>query len=120
MERDLIELESRGWHALATRPQAAADFYNEVLDNDVVMLLPGGLRLHGRSAAVDAMSGQPWASFELSDVRCLKPSPDIGIVVYSATALREGSAEYRALISSTYVRRDSGWRLVFHQQTPMS
>ncbi len=67
MERDLIELESRGWHALATRPQAAADFYNEVLDNDVVMLLPA-----------------------------------------------------RALISSTYVRRDSGWRLVFHQQTPMS
>jgi hypothetical protein len=31
---------------------------------------------------------------------------------------RRDEQEYSALMSSTYVRREDGWKLVFHQQTP--
>jgi hypothetical protein len=32
-------------------------------------------------------------------------------------AERQGR-DYRALMSSLYVRREDGWKLAFHQQTP--
>jgi hypothetical protein len=39
-------------------------------------------------------------------------TPDTGVVAYGAVAERDGS-EYSALMSSTYVRRDDGWKLAF-------
>ena len=45
----LIELEERGWRALATDPRTASEFYEQVLDEDVVMLLPGGMRVTERT-----------------------------------------------------------------------
>jgi hypothetical protein len=31
-----------------------------------------------------------------------------------------GDESYRALVSSGYARRDDGWKMVFHQQTPLT
>ena len=39
-------------------------------------------------------------------------------MTYGVVAQRDGAEEYSALIASTYVRRDEGWRLAVHQQTP--
>lgn len=115
---ELIELEESGWRALASTGRAAAEFYERVLDDTVLMLLPGGVVLDDRSMILESISGQPWSSFRLEDMRVLHPSADVGIVAYRVRAHREGSAEYSALISSSYVRRDDGWKLTLHQQTP--
>jgi hypothetical protein len=40
------------------------------------------------------------------------------MVVYKATAKREDKT-YVARASSTYVRAADGWKLAFHQQTPV-
>ncbi|NUO58571.1 MAG: nuclear transport factor 2 family protein [Hamadaea sp.] len=96
----------------------ATDFYERVLDRDVLMLLPGGLVLDDRAAIVKAMAGQPWSYYELQDIRVLSPTPDVGVVTYAVVAQRTGSPAYTALLSSTYVRRSEGWKLLFHQQTP--
>lgn len=114
---DLEALERRGWDALSTHGEAARTFYEEVLDERVLMLLPGGMVLDDRSAIVEAMSGEPWSRYELEDVRTVRPSPDVAVVTYGVVAVRDGG-EYSALMSSLYVRRDAGWRLAFHQQTP--
>jgi hypothetical protein len=116
----LAELEQRGWRALSTDGATAAAFYDEVLDDDVVMLLPapGGLVLTDRAEIVRSMSGAPWTWFRLEQVEVRRVSGDTGLVTYGAVAQREGSPEYSALVSSLYVRRPHGWRLAFHQQTP--
>ena len=54
----------------------------------------------------------------MSDVRVLQPTPDVGIVMYRCASRRGEAPEYRALITSVYVRRPAGWRLAFHQHTP--
>ena len=118
MARDeLIDLERAGWEALSSSGEAARAFYERVLDRTVLMLLPGGMVLDERAAIVESMSGTPWSSFELEDVRCLQPTPDTAVVTYGVVARRE-SQEYSALMSSVYVRREAAWKLVFHQQTP--
>ena len=117
VSNELLALEEQGWHALSSGGEAARAFYERVLDRTVVMLLPGGVVLDERATIIDSMSGQPWSSYELRDVRLLQPTQDTGVVIYGVMARRD-AVEYSALISSVYVRREEGWRLTFHQQTP--
>jgi hypothetical protein len=114
----LVALEHEGWEALSTSGERATDFYGQVLDEDIVMLLPGGMVIDDHEAALAAMSGQPWDSYALTDERVLLPGEGVGIVRYGVRAERSGSDPYTALVSSAYVRRPDGWRLAFHQQTP--
>jgi hypothetical protein len=114
---ELALLEREGWDALSTDGETARAFYDGVLDEHVAMLLPGGMVLDDRAAIVEAMSGPPWSRYALEDVRTFMPTGDVGVVTYGVVAERDGD-EYSALMSSTYVRRDEGWKLVFHQQTP--
>ena len=114
---DLIALEQQGWEALSSGGEAARAFYERVLDRTVVMLLPGGLVLDDRAAIVDSMSGEPWSSHALQDVQAFQPTEDTAVVTYGAVAQRD-SQTYSALMSSVYVRREDGWKLTFHQQTP--
>ncbi|MBG0832658.1 nuclear transport factor 2 family protein [Planomonospora sp. ID67723] len=115
---ELIDLEKQGWQALSSTPEAATGFYERVLDRSVVMLLPGGMVLDDRAAIVASMSGRPWSSYELQDLRVSCPTHDTGLVTYGVLARRDGDAPYSALMSSLYVRRQDGWKLTFHQQTP--
>ena len=114
---ELIELERRGWEALAAGAQEATRFYGDVLDREVAMLFPGGMALTDREQILQSMGGAPWASFALEDPRVLWLTPDCGAVVYGVVAVREG-VTYSALVSSIYARRDGDWKLAFHQQTP--
>jgi hypothetical protein len=115
---ELIDLEERGWRALASDPRTASEFYEQVLDDDVVMLLPGGMRVTDRAAIVASMGGQPWDSYRLEDPQVLELDDATAVVSYGVVAQRDGSPPFSALMSSTYVRRDAGWKLAFHQQTP--
>jgi hypothetical protein len=70
-----------------------------------------------RDAALSSMQGPPWSSFELTDERVLPLTGASAVVVYRASAVRDGTG-YTALCNSTYVREDGSWRLALHQQTP--
>ncbi|WP_152187438.1 nuclear transport factor 2 family protein [Georgenia satyanarayanai] len=111
------ELERLGWRALSSGPDRALAFYDEVLDDDVRMLFPGGLLLAGRRQVLASMAGPPWDTHELTDLDVLEPTPDVAVVSYRVEAERAGSP-YTALVASVYVRRAGGWRLVSHQHTP--
>lgn len=114
---DVVDLETQGWQALSDTPDAAEEFYREVLDDEITMLLPGGLRITDREHALRSMSGAPWDGFDMDDVRVTFPRAGVALVTYGVVA-RRGPARYSALVCSTYVRRAEGWRLVHHQQTP--
>jgi hypothetical protein len=115
---EIIDLERRGWEALATDGQAATAFYEEVLDDDPVVLLPGGMVVKDRAAIVDSMSGAAWSRYDLEDLDARALGDGAATVTYGVVAEREGADPYSALIASTYVRRDGAWRLALHQQTP--
>lgn len=116
---ELIALERRGWEALATSGEAAADFYRQVLDDDIAMVFPGGMSIFDRDTVVESMGGEPWSSFDLSDVHVLMPVADVGIITYRSTSQRGDQPPYVALITSLYTRRGDVWRLTLHQQTPV-
>lgn len=113
---ELIELEQRGWEALTGH--GGAEFYDRLMSQDAVMVFASGSL--DRAASIDAIrNADPWQEFHLESATVIRPAPNVGVVVYRATAKRAGAAEYRAWMSSTYVRQgDAGWRLVLHQQSP--
>ena len=118
MAEDILTvLERQGWDALSSDGEAARAFYDRVLDEQVMMLLPGGMTLDDRATIVESMSGQPWNDYALEDLRSFEPTPGTGVVTYGVVADRDGQ-KYSALMSSVYVRREDGWKLAFHQQTP--
>ena|SRR6185312_9558737 len=118
ISEDLALLEEQGWRALSSGGKEASAFYRQVLDNEVAMLLPGGLRLTDRNSIIEAMGGQPWESFVIEALQVMLPAPGTGIVSYGVVAQREGQPRYSALVSSTYIHREGRWLLAFHQQTP--
>jgi hypothetical protein len=111
----LTQLERDAWDALSTEG-AAAPFYERMLARDVLMLLPGFV-VDDRAKVIESMSGAPWSSHDLQDMRVFRLGTDAAVVAYSGTAVR-GGHEYHALFNSTYVREDGEWRLALHQQTP--
>jgi hypothetical protein len=115
---DLLEIEHRAWKALAT-DGAAGPFYDEVLAEEVLMLLPGGMVIDDRATVVESMSGAPWDDYDLRDERVVGLGPDAAMVAYRATATR-GDVTYEALFNSTYVVEHGEWRLKLHQQTPVA
>ena len=114
---ELEGIERKGWDALSAGASEAREFYDGVLTDSPTMLLPGGLILRDRGVMLQTMGDSPWTSFEISDLVVSEPAPESGLVTYSVVAHR-GDDEYSALLSSLYVRKDGGWRLAFHQQTP--
>ncbi len=115
---ELLELERSGWNALSTGGDAAASFYGDVLAEQTLMLMPGGMVIDDRQEALTAMSGAPWESFELENERVVRLTDDCALVAYRAHA-RRGDSTYDAWCASTYVRDTAGWRLAVHQQTPV-
>jgi hypothetical protein len=116
---ELIALERRGWDALSSGAGEAERFYREVLADRALFVLPGGLVLAGRGEILESMGGEPWAGYELSDIRVLEIAGDTAAIAYRAAARRDGHPGYAALCTSTYRRAASSWQLVLHQQTPV-
>ena len=115
MTSELETLERSGWEALCG-PDGAA-FYGDVMADDGLMVFPG--LVLDRAASLRAIAeASPWITFELTDVREVAMTPDSGVVVYHASARRQGEATYEAEMTSAYARRDGRWQLVLHQQTP--
>ena len=114
-DRELFELERRGWDALSA-PNAAA-FFADLMTDDAVMVFPGTVMTKRESLAA-MTSARPWASYRLLDLRVLRVGTGGRLVLYRAVAKRAAGVEYDALMTSIYVRRSDGWKMVFHQQTP--
>lgn len=116
--KDLIKLEEEGWQALSDTSETGKTFYDSILHDDAIMLFPGGLRLTGKETILESLAAQPWQSFQIKDAQIISFSEGTAVVVYEVKAQREGDDPYVALISSTYILSEDGWKLILHQQTP--
>jgi hypothetical protein len=117
MER-LIDMERRGWAALTT--DSADTFYDKVMTPNAIMVVPGAI-LDREQVLHSWKDMAPWAEYELRDERVIPVHQDAALLVYHASARRDGQeAPYRAIMTSLYVRVGDTWQLAFHQQTPVA
>jgi hypothetical protein len=95
------------------------DTYREHLAEDAVVVVPGAAITREQcAAAIDETPG--WDDFEITDDRIVRPNDDTAILTYRWRSSR-GDYVYESLMSSVYARRaEGGWKLVLHQQTPVT
>lgn len=115
---ELLALEHRGWKSLCD--STGADFYGRIMTDDAVMVLAHGQVLDRDAVTASLNDAPPWHRYEISDERLIDLEGDNLILVYTGRASRgDGEAEFAALMSSVYTRRDGRWRLRLYQQTPL-
>ena len=101
---------------------ADAAYYEQHVAADALMVLPEPAGLQRKDQVVRSIAAsQRWSEVELENVTLLRLGERNAILHYRALARRPGQeARYAALVSSVYTSRDQEWKLVFHQQTPIT
>jgi predicted GH43/DUF377 family glycosyl hydrolase len=113
VKSELLALEEAFWRASGDRGA-----YEARLADDAVHVFPGW-GVGEREPVLEAVAAAaPWDSFEIEDPRVVELAPDAAALVYTAHAVR-GGEPYEAAVTSVYCRRDDGWELTLHQQTPL-
>ena len=81
---------------------------------------PTGI-LRGREAVLDSLRAAPrWTAVEFEQCTLERADPDTAVLAYRALGSRPGAPAYCAYCSSTYRRDGRDWRLIQHQQTPIT
>ena len=109
---DIWKMERRLW-------LEGIEAYADLMAPECVMAFgPMGV-LEGQ-AIIDSLRDAPrWSDVVMSAQVLKHPSGDVAVLAYQAEGNRDAASPYRALCTSTYLRLDSGWRIVQHQQTPL-
>jgi hypothetical protein len=111
LSQTLFEIE----HELGTGGGAT---YDQFLTEDAVVVVPE-MRLD-KQQTVEAMAASPgWDSIRFDDEQCTRLGDSVALLSYRFTGRRGDDFEYSALMGSVYVRQQDGWRMAFHQQTPL-
>jgi Domain of unknown function (DUF4440) len=107
----LLELE----HELAT---GGGDTYRRLLRPDAIVIVPGqALDAEATARSIDESPG--WDEVALEDGRVLELADGVALLTYRFSGRRGEDFAYAALMTSGWTRGDDGWRLAFHQQTPL-
>jgi hypothetical protein len=113
IEKDLLALEKKFWNG-------GEKFYRENLDASCLIAFPDMSGLMGsEDIAATVKDGDRWKKLDIEEKGFLQPSDDIAMLTYEARAVRHTGEPYGAIVSSGYVRRDNGWKMMFHAQTPL-
>jgi hypothetical protein len=111
----LLELEHDGWKSLCEG--RGGTFYGDLMTNDGLMVLVNGMVLD-RAQVVESLDDSPaWDRYEISEPRLVALNNEAAAVVYMATAVRDDSEPFTALMSSIYRLMDGRLRLALYQQT---
>jgi hypothetical protein len=112
---ELLELERAGWRSLSDG--TAGDFYGNVMTEDGRMVLANGAVM-SRSALTDSLANaSSWSSYTIDEPVVTRLSHDVAALIYTGTGHREGGEDFTGIMTSVYVRYDSGWKLAHYQQT---
>ncbi len=112
LQDELLAIEEELW-------TGGAGPYREHLDDECLVAFTEMAGVSTREQIAGTVEGdERWRDLEI-EVRGLhRPTDGVVMLTYRADAVR-GDERYRALVSSGYVHRDDGWKMTFHQQTPL-
>jgi hypothetical protein len=113
LEETLLGLERKFW-------TEGPEFYREHLDASCLTAFARQAGVASKEQIAEQVSDPPrWRELQLEAKGLLRPTRNVAILTYEATAKRPDGAPYGALVSSGYVKRAGGWKMAFHQQTPL-
>ena len=100
------------------------DHFLEHVDERCLLAFPQAGEMHGvrtREEVAATASTQPgrWRDLKVSDRHLLRLADGAAVISYRAEVLRFDGEPYAAMVSSAYVKRDGGWKLAFHQHSPV-
>ena len=100
------------------------DHFLEHVDERCLLAFPQAGEMHGvrtREEVAATASTQPgrWRDLKVSDRHLLRLADGAVVISYRADVLRFDGEPYAAMVSSAYVKRDGGWKLAFHQHSPV-
>ncbi|KCZ55324.1 hypothetical protein HY29_12370 [Hyphomonas beringensis] len=96
------------------------DFYRDRMVSDAFMVYPAPTGILIGADILHALEQAPrWETIDIKNQQQLDTG-DTTVLAYTATATVDGAKPYQALCSSTYVCIDGRWKLMSHQQTPVS
>jgi hypothetical protein len=113
LQRELLRKEEKLW-------SGGPSEYRNALDGDCLVAFTelAGVQQRDKIAKM-AGQGQRWHDVDIEVDGFLQPTDDVTILTYRVHAVR-GNEPYDARVSSGYVNRDGDWRMMFHQQTPLT
>ncbi|AZO08261.1 MULTISPECIES: hypothetical protein [unclassified Mesorhizobium] len=112
-KQEILELEKGFW-------TGGSDFYEANADSECLVAFPGMAQaLTNSELAKTASKPKRWRDLDIRLKGMVEPGSDIVMLTYEARATRENGEPYAALVSTGYVHRVNGWKMMFHAQTPM-
>ncbi|KQU75783.1 hypothetical protein ASC75_17285 [Aminobacter sp. DSM 101952] len=109
---ELLELEREFW----TGDQ---EFFAENADRECLVAFPEmACVMSNAELAATATKPSRWRNLEMQVEGIVEPGSDIVMLTYHAKAIRENGEPYSALVSTGYVHRLQGWKMMFHAHTP--
>lgn len=95
--------------------------YQSNVAENAIFVLPFSSGVLDKAQCIEMVSKNDyaWDIFKFENVKMVVENDHFVVMVYLGTASKP-SQSYRALVSSTYVKREGAWMLLFHQQTPIS
>jgi hypothetical protein len=95
------------------------DDYRRHVDDICLTVFPGMAAVYDRDKIAGMAKDRRWRNVVLDVKGMVEPAPGVAILTYQARATRADGEPYEALVSSGYVARSDGWKLIFHQQTQL-
>jgi hypothetical protein len=116
LEDDLFRIEEGFWFA-------GEEHFLQHVDDSCLLAFPQGGQMHGiysvEQIAQTATAPNRWRDLKIANRQMLQPTGGIAVLSYRAEVLRADGQPYAALVSSGYINKGEGWKLMFHQHSPL-
>ncbi|BCH16937.1 hypothetical protein MesoLjLa_37880 [Mesorhizobium sp. L-2-11] len=110
---ELLELEKGFW-------TGDAAYFKANADTECLVAFPNMAQtMSNADLAETATDPNRWRDLDIDLKGIIEPGSDIVMLTYEAHATRENGEPYAALVSTGYVHRVNGWKMMFHAQTPL-
>jgi hypothetical protein len=116
LKETLMALEEKFWQASSA---ANVGLIQSYLTDDALTV--GTFGVLDKRTTIEVNKDQPPFLFWHieNEPQVLQLTEDSAVIIYKATAQRQGRDQFTVVISSTYVNRGGLWKLAFHHQTPL-
>lgn len=89
----------------------------ELLADQFVEFAADGKRYDKKEIISSLAEEEGQTNFEMTDFRVMELSDSVVLATYNATKITSGKEEGESLRSSIWEKKESGWRMIFHQGT---
>ncbi|MDG4877822.1 hypothetical protein P9273_22210 [Mesorhizobium sp. WSM4935] len=112
-KQELLDIEKGFW-------SGGSAYYEANADMECLVAFPQMAKaMTNAELAATASEPNRWRDLDITLKGMVEPGSDIVMLTYEARATRDNGESYAALVSTGYVHRADGWKMMFHAQTPI-